>query len=529
MQEQLPQVRYLCYALEQGERAETPHLQGYVAFKQSITLSAIKAGFGGRWRRAHLEVARGTAAQNKAYCSKQVTDTNPLFEWGDIPTGNGEGGRSDPLDAMCLELQLGHSMVSVASENPATWVRNYSGLRAFRQLVVPQRDFWSKIYWCWGPSGSGKSRWAHSLAPRAETYVKEPDPWWDGYDPLQHKVVIMDDFRPWQPLTTCFTRLLRELDRYACTVQYKGGSTQLLAETIVITTPLPIEATFKDCDEVLEQIHRRIRESGGRVIQFPAAPGAVPELGELGRVALVAHVPAAAAAPPPPPPRPPSVVVGSGAPGPGFTRSSAPSSGPALAHKFWKCPACGSSASASSSSDLCSDCAQSLRSSGPSSSGSVTEPLSGSVTPANSRSPSGGRSTEATLARALAEQAARRVEARHNLERELRVQHLRQAIERRRAHIANLPAGDDPRHVAQLQAEVVQLQRELGELAPPAQTVADSDAELILSSDSEEERESVLAARARRRRTREIWRAAGAFVDLEAGERSPPRKKGRRE
>lgn len=57
---------------EIGEQ-KTPHLQGYVEFKNQITFSRFKKVCD----RLHLEKARGTREQNKKYCSKQsILKTN---------------------------------------------------------------------------------------------------------------------------------------------------------------------------------------------------------------------------------------------------------------------------------------------------------------------------------------------------------------------------------------------------------------------------------------------------------------------
>jgi len=67
-----PSVVYLCFAPEVGESG-TPHLQGYVYFKDARTISSCKELLG---RRAHVEQARGTPAQNKTYCCGPWTGSN---------------------------------------------------------------------------------------------------------------------------------------------------------------------------------------------------------------------------------------------------------------------------------------------------------------------------------------------------------------------------------------------------------------------------------------------------------------------
>jgi hypothetical protein len=64
------------YVLLGSERGEcgTPHLQGYVEFSKRMTLRALKRVPG--MARAHMEIAIGSSAQNRKYCTKE--DSNPI-------------------------------------------------------------------------------------------------------------------------------------------------------------------------------------------------------------------------------------------------------------------------------------------------------------------------------------------------------------------------------------------------------------------------------------------------------------------
>jgi len=291
-------VLYGCYAHERGESG-TPHLQGYFQLGNSMTLTAIKSRWGEALQRAHLEVARGTGGQNRAYCSKQCNDNNPLHEWGTPPKGNGQGGAGDTLLPLCEALVAGQSMKAVSLLNLSTYVRNYRGLERLQHLHAPARVGFSKVFWCHGPTRSGKTRWAKALAPPAERFIKEPSLWWDGYIPQEHRVVIIDDFRNWGE--NCLQTLLRWCDRDECTVQVKGGTLNLRPEIIVFTTPYDIDRSFSGATEDLEQLKARIRESGGAVMAFPLAPAAVPEAAaQPARIAFEAHARMAPPAPPPP-------------------------------------------------------------------------------------------------------------------------------------------------------------------------------------------------------------------------------------
>jgi hypothetical protein len=77
-------VAYLCFGKEVGESG-TPHLQGFVSFKEKQTLRACTTHLG----QAHFEVARNVP-KSIAYCKKDGDFT----EYGQLPRGAG-GARND--------------------------------------------------------------------------------------------------------------------------------------------------------------------------------------------------------------------------------------------------------------------------------------------------------------------------------------------------------------------------------------------------------------------------------------------------
>lgn len=278
-----PTVRYLVAGKETGASG-TVHFQGFFSLKNAATISAIKKKY--TWaKRAHFEIARGSAAQNKTYCTKQ--DKTPI-EYGDIPEGKGDGGASDNLNTLCEMVARGKHIKEVAEANMACFVRYHRGLDRLQQLYEKKRVGWAKVYWCSGTTGTGKSVWAKNWGgyPREQYFIKESSHWWDTYE--GQAVVIFDDLRYFAGL---FQKLLRIFDRDACTVEIKGGTRQLVSVAIIVTCPWTLDMFFKDEKEDLAQLHRRIKESGGEELSFPLVPTAVPEaaLG-MTRPAFVQHL-----------------------------------------------------------------------------------------------------------------------------------------------------------------------------------------------------------------------------------------------
>lgn len=115
-----------------------------------------------------------------------------------------------------------------------------------------KRNWKPTVSWIYGPTGSGKTRMAIDKCGDDYWISGKNLRWWQGYD--GHENVIIDDFRG----DFCtFHELLRILDRYAYTVEVKGGSRQLLAKNIYITCPYHPKDVYSSKEDV-GQLLRRI-------------------------------------------------------------------------------------------------------------------------------------------------------------------------------------------------------------------------------------------------------------------------------
>ena len=238
--------KYGVFQREQGESG-TPHLQGYLSLKERKRLAFLKENVHAT---AHFEAAKGTAKQNREYCSKPGgTD---LYEFGEV--SGGQGMRSD-LGPVVAAILGKRKLADVAEEFPIEYIKYYKGIEALQSRLDGRRDFKTDVYWFYGATGTGKSREAASLAGGAY-YKMATNKWWDGYD--GHEDVIIDDYR--RDFCT-FGELLRLFDRYPLTIETKGGTRPFLAKRIFITTPKnPIDTWEGRTSEDIEQLMRRITE-----------------------------------------------------------------------------------------------------------------------------------------------------------------------------------------------------------------------------------------------------------------------------
>lgn len=232
--------RYIIVGDEKGDEKGTPHHQGYVMFKSPTSFKSCQKRLP---TGAHIEPAKGSPQQNITYCSKQSI----LLEIGERPV---MGKRTDITKVKDI-IKEGGGMNEVIDS-----VDSYQAMRC-AELVLKYkeraRNTKPLVKWYYGPSGTGKTRTAFAECKHPWISGKSLR-WWDGYD--AHPEVIIDDFR--RDFCT-FHELLRILDRYPYRVENKGGTRQLLAHTIIITSPYAPQDTYETREDIL-QLLRRIDE-----------------------------------------------------------------------------------------------------------------------------------------------------------------------------------------------------------------------------------------------------------------------------
>lgn len=104
-----PSVLYVIYGRETAPTTGTPHLQGYIVFSVRRRCDAIRALLAP----AHVEIAHGSAVQNRDYCSKD----GDFEEFGTIPDDVGQGRRTD-------------------IERYMQWLRDYDGYPNVRDIML---------------------------------------------------------------------------------------------------------------------------------------------------------------------------------------------------------------------------------------------------------------------------------------------------------------------------------------------------------------------------------------------------------
>lgn len=229
-------IKLAVWQHEIGEQG-TEHYQGYVTFKTSMRLSAVKALEG--MERAHLEARRGSHQQAVAYCSKEDSRVDGPWYWPsrEVVVGDGggfgggreggQGARSD-LAAAAAALKRKEPVWKIAEDHTTVAIKYAGGIQKVANWLSTERrsaaDGFESILYL-GPSGTGKStRLREECGDEDEWFWVSPGKWFTGY--RGQKGLVFDEFRDnWKP----YSELLRLVDVGPLLVETKGGEVQMLA------------------------------------------------------------------------------------------------------------------------------------------------------------------------------------------------------------------------------------------------------------------------------------------------------------
>jgi len=241
-------ITYIVFQKEVAPETGHLHVQGYVQLSRPLSYKQVQVLLRSA---CHLEKAKGTGLQNKAYCTKtdsRLDGTDPV-ERGELK----EQGRRSDLESLAERVvAIGSVTPDLAREFPTPYVRNYRGLQSLASLTsrLPSRGA-PRVVYLYGSPGCGKSRLAHLLWPDAYKATDQKEGWFDRYNGQAE--VIFDDFEGQFPL-----QLMKQLiDWYPMQLPIKGGFVPVAARTFIFTSNIDPLACY--CNPAWE---RRIRDFG---------------------------------------------------------------------------------------------------------------------------------------------------------------------------------------------------------------------------------------------------------------------------
>nr|QUS52598.1 replication protein A [Mute swan feces associated circular virus 5] len=223
---------YAVAGREISPTTQTPHLQGYVRWKNPRSITTVRALLTG----CHVEPAKGTPVQCRTYCIKD----QKYRECGTPPVDPGDAEKLRWSDA------LSAAKAGRFDEIPADiYIRYVGNLHRIRRDTLPPLEPLPNTcgFWVYGPTGSGKSRGVRGLYP--ELYPKPMNKWWDSYTD-QPNVLIDDVDYNHSSWIGYFLKIWA--DHYPFIAEVKGGSRLIRPDKIIVTSQYTIETLFQDAE-----------------------------------------------------------------------------------------------------------------------------------------------------------------------------------------------------------------------------------------------------------------------------------------
>ncbi len=203
-------VEYLKYQAERGEKSGVYHYQGFICLARRQHHSWLRRLL----PRANISVMRGSIQDNIEYVSKEKTKVVGAgakdVDMGLCPAPPKQGERSD-LKVAAKSIRENGNLDEIRDYMGHTYIRYARGLKDFCTAINSQTHNNDPV--ClqilWGPTGTGKSRYAMENNPGAYWWTRPQNSacYAQGYQ--GENCAVMDDFYSW----IMYDLILRLCDR----------------------------------------------------------------------------------------------------------------------------------------------------------------------------------------------------------------------------------------------------------------------------------------------------------------------------
>ena len=243
----LKSVVYWCMADEIGENG-TYHTHIYIQGKGAMRFSTIKK----RFDSAHIEMAKGTALQNREYVSKSgkwekdkkhETCVDGTFEeWGEMPVER-QGARNDLADLHAM-VKEGLSDYDILEQMPEAMLQ-LDKIQLTRQVIVQEKykNSWRDLtcVYIYGDTGTGKTRsvmekYGYENVFRVTDYFHPFDNY-RGQD-----VIIFEEFRSGFRIAD----MLNYLDGYPLELPCRYANKYACYTKVYIISNIPLSEQYRN-------------------------------------------------------------------------------------------------------------------------------------------------------------------------------------------------------------------------------------------------------------------------------------------
>lgn len=281
--EQFKSCVYWCMSDEVGLDTHTPHTHLFFCLKTPGKFSTVKK----RFPEAHIEAARGTVQENRAYVGKsgkwsedEKSDTSipgTFEESGEPPEEPGQGARTD-IAVIYQQIEDGLSNAEIMAANPDA-AMHIGKMDKIRQdiLEARYREQWRdlEVTYIFGPTATGKTRGVMEQHGYGSVYrVTDYNHPFDRY--AQEPVLCLDEFRS----SLLIGDMLDYLDGYPLALPARYANRQACFEKVYIISNIDLTEQYPNVqtnepptwEAFLRRIHRVIeyRKAGEPIDHGPA-------------------------------------------------------------------------------------------------------------------------------------------------------------------------------------------------------------------------------------------------------------------
>ena len=245
--EEFKSLVYWCMGDEIGLDTHTPHTHLFMVLKSPAKFSTVKK----RFPEAHIEAARGSIAENRAYVEKtgkwsedekadtRVPDT--FEEWGEIPEEPGQGARSD-IAELYSKIKAGMSNAEIMAANPDS-AKHIHLMDKIRQDILEAlyREQWRdvEVTYIFGPTATGKTRGDMEAHGYSSVYrVTDYSHPFDRY--AEEPVLCLDEFRS----SLLIGDMLDYLDGYPLALPARYANRQACYERVYIISNIDLREQY---------------------------------------------------------------------------------------------------------------------------------------------------------------------------------------------------------------------------------------------------------------------------------------------
>jgi len=237
-----PDLVWSISGFEVGKKCGTPHIQGFVYFKNMKSRKQIGELLG----KCFYERQKGKLSDNEKYCSKDATG---VVEFGTKPATDDEKGE---LGKRAIAERWALAKAGRFEELPPEQIRTYEYI--YRKFQKPASRPALLGAWIKGKTGRGKSRNIREFyGDRVFSKSIGAGKWWDGYE--GEEVVVIEDVH--LDHRNMLSYLKDWGDHYSFTAETKGGAMKIRPKIVYITSQYHINEIWKNDEETIEALERR--------------------------------------------------------------------------------------------------------------------------------------------------------------------------------------------------------------------------------------------------------------------------------